>query len=198
MNFTNRTKLVDFFGIILIVLIGIGGQVYVFNPASALRPDIPLLSTQDLPGSQLEVRLRVPREWKPGKHEYFMKMKIITNEPYINETKVMVSQSAIWYADPDKTIDEWNNRKRDFGNMKTVTMTSLAIDRPESVLYCPYGIDESSKNYYEQSCDYRAYWGHWYTEVELYSRGEQHLSYLEVKKIIDRVNQLLLSAPDRP
>jgi hypothetical protein len=198
LSIKSRTKFIDLFGIILIVVIGIRGQVYVFKPTSALHSDIPLLSTQDLPGSQLDVRLRVPREWKPGKHEYFMKMKIVTNEPYINEVKVMVSQTALWHADSTRSIDEWKSRKRDFGNMKPVTITPLDIDRPESVLYCPSGIDDSSKNRYEQSCYYLAYWEHWYTEVNIYSRGEEHLSYLEVKKIIDQVEQSLLSAPARP
>lgn len=198
MNFTNRTKIIDLFGIILIVLVGICGQVYVFNPTSALRADIPLLSTQDLPGSQLDVRLRVPREWKPGKHEYFMKMKIVKNEPYVNEVKVMISQTTIWHADSTKTADEWKDRKREFGNMDPVTMKSLDIDKPQSVLYCPYGIDDSSKYFNEQSCYYLAFQGHWYTEVRLYSRGEEHLSYSEVQKIIGHVDQLLLSAPDKP
>jgi len=198
MNFINRTKIIDLFSIVLIVLIGIRGQVYVFNPTSSLSPNIPLLSTQDLPGSQLDVRLRVPREWKPGKLEYFMKMKIVTNEPYINTVKVMVSQTAIWHADSTQAADAWQDQKREFGNMKPVTITPLDIDSPESVLYCPSGIDYSSKNNFEQSCYYLAYWGHWYTEVRLYSRGEVHLSYLETKKIMDRVDQLLLSAPDRP
>ena len=195
----NRRKIIDLFGIMLIFMIGIRGQIFVFNPTSALHPAIPLLLTQDLPDSQLEARLRLPRNGQQDKHEYFVKMEIVKSEDY--PKGVLVMQNAIWYPDSMKTADEWNNRKRDYdfsiSNPKPIETNSLTIDRPAFALYCS-DTDYAFSIIDARSCTYFAYWGHWYTEVKLHSRGGEYLSYSEIQEIIDRVDQLLLAAPDEP
>ena len=137
----------------------------------------------------------MPQDWRQDNREYFLRMKIAKSKDYIKD--VTVWQYTTWHADPTKPADEWNKRKREF-NSEPIPLSSFAIDKPESALYCPNQTNYPSINFYEQNCSYLAFRGHWYTEVVLYSRGEEYLSYTEIQKIVNEVDQLLLAAPDEP
>jgi hypothetical protein len=49
-----------------------------------------------------------------------------------------------------------------------------------------------------RECLYLAHWKHWYTEVNYRSQRAEDLHDLEMQKFVDRVNQLLMSAPAEP
>ena len=178
-------------------MLGISGLTFVFHPVSALPPKLPLLSTQHLPSSQLVARLQMPRNRQQDNREYFLRMKIVKSKDYIKD--VTVWQYLTWYADPTGPANEWEKRNRDISSRyEPIPMNSFAIDKPKSVLYCPNQTNYPRINFYEQNCSYLAFRGHWYTEVILYSRGEEYLSYAEIQKIVDHVDQLLIAAPDKP
>jgi hypothetical protein len=191
----NRSKLVDLIGIGLLFMVGLRGLIFVFYPISALHPKLPLLSTQHLPGSQLVARLQMPRERQQDSREYFLRMKIDKSKDYIKD--VTVWQYTTWYADPTKAADEWNKRKRE-SNSEPIALNSFVMEKPESVFYCPSQRSSPDINFYVRICSYLAFQGHWFTEVVLYSRGEEYLSYSDIQKIVDHVDQLLIAAPYKP
>jgi hypothetical protein len=193
----NRRKLIDLIAIGLLFMIGIGGLTFVFYPVSVLPPKLPLLSTQHLPRSQLVARLQMPRDRQPDTREYFLRMKIDKSKEYPKD--VTVWQYTTWYPDPAKPADEWETRTLDIlSRLEPTFMNSVASDKPKSVLYCPNQRNSPDINFYEQTCFYLAFRGHWFTEVVFYSRGEEYFSYAEIQTIVDQVDQLLMAAPDEP
>jgi hypothetical protein len=105
-------------------------------------------------------------------------------------------QRAVWYAESTEALSAWSQRDsrqmREFFNKVPITSTSLDQNNPASVLYCDERLEDGF------ICGYFAYWENWYTEVWFWSDGDQYLSLSELQQITIRVNQLLMSAPDKP
>jgi hypothetical protein len=103
------------------------------------------------------------------------------------------SQSLVWYADRAQSAAAWDRQKSipfwDF----PVLASHTGGNQPESLLFCSPPDTEVSL-----LCSYRAYWGHWYTEVEFTGRTAGDLSLAELQMLTNRIDQLLELAPDRP
>jgi len=64
------------------------------------------------------------------------------------------------------------------------------------MLFCGKGSINLPEGFRE--CWYLAHSKHWYTEVNYCSQLAEDLHDLEMQKFVDRVNQLLMSAPAEP
>ncbi len=198
LRFDNPFWVRDIIGILIALVVGISGLIFVLNPLGILAPKIPMISRQDWAGSRTSSGLEdysgsdIER-WKE-KREFLIRLQ--RGQYYSLDTGAEIWQRAVWFADSTKTVEAWQRRdsrqSRGFFNKQPVATTHLQEGTPESILFC----DE----YHEDGfvCAYFAYTEHWYTEVWFWSGGDQYLSYVDTQHIIDRVNQLLLEAPDKP
>ena len=181
----------DLLGILLFLVIGIGGQIFMLNPIRILSPRLPMLSHQDWPRSRVAQRLQVSMD-SPHSREFFIEMELPRESRDDIHSNAFIRQTTSWHDNPlalaramqdDITID--------FRNERPITESSLSEVKPESKLFCSdYG--------YVYSCTYLAYTAHWYTRVDMLSRGDKYLSHSEMLQIVKRVDQLLFAAPDRP
>ena len=103
------------------------------------------------------------------------------------------SQTLVCYADSAQAAAAWDRQKRvpfwDF----PVLASHIGGNQPESLLFCSPPDPEVSP-----LCSYRAYWGHWYTEVEFTGWTADDLAPAELQMLTNRIDQLLKLAPDRP
>lgn len=179
------------------LVVGISGQIFVLNPLGILAPKIPMLSRQDWTGSRItsgpeDYSGSDISQWKE-KREFLIRLQV--GQSWVSNRGAEIWQRAVWYAEPTKATAAWTQRdsrqSREFFNKVPVATTSLGANTPTSVLYC----DEFNN---ERICAYFAYREHWYTEVWFWTGGDQYLSFADIQNVIDRVNQLLLEAPDKP
>lgn len=193
-NTKNRIK--DLVGIILAFAVGISGLVISLNPLKILAPEIPMLSSQDWEGSRTISNLEDSSSsnlklWKE-KREFTIRLEV---GRYYG-TNAEIWQRSVWYAESTEALWAWTNRDsrqmRSFFNEVPINSTPLGNNNPASVLYC----DERRNAGF--ICGYFAYRGNWYMEVWFWSHGDEYLSYSEMDKIIIRIDQLLMSAPDQP
>ena len=191
-SFSNLVLIRDIKWIMLTLAIGISGQLFISNPIRTLTPKLPMLSHQDWPSSQVASELRISENWQwPEGREYFIRMQITERHRY--DRKAEIVQRTTWYADPSQpaiaVADDlkWIRKQPD-------AISPPGTDTPTSWLYCANFPFETTV----WSCTYFAYWGHWYSEVEFWSKGDQYLSLSEMEQFITRVDQLLMSAPDKP
>jgi len=196
--FSNRILVRDLIGLLLVLVIGIGGQIFILNPIGVLAPNIPLLSPQDWTGSRISSGVAD----SSGSHVRQWKLKRIfgiglqVGQYSALNTGAEISQAIIWYAESAEAIAAW--QKRDTGqpggffNTQPVMTTHLQDGMPESILFCTKYTASGFK------CAYFAYSGHWYTNVWFWSGGSTYLSMADVQNITTRINQLLLKAPDKP
>jgi len=186
----NLTK--DRIGAILVLVLGIGGQIFMLNPINILAPKLPMLSQQDWPRSHVDQGLMISENWqKPEGREFFIRMQITEKDRY--DRKAEIEQRTTWYADPSYPAIAVANELKWYHQQPVATYPP-GTSTPTSWLYCADFPFESTT----WSCQYFAYWGHWYTEVKFWSEGDQYLSASEMQQLITRVNQLLMSAPDKP
>ena len=169
--------------------VGIGGQFLLSNPLRVLAARLPMLSTGDLPHSQVATDLSILDGWSWGeRREFHQSLVRVKNEEPVLKT----SQRLIWYADPLLPAREWKGHFGDSYNGQLLVAKSLRKNRPLSLLFC------SDASEYPRQCTYVAYWRHWYTEVTLWSRAEDDLPPSRRKRLTDRIDQLMMSAPDTP
>ena len=188
----NKNKTNDFIGIVLALIIGISGLVISLNPLEILMPDIPMLSQQDWSRSHVDQGLMISENWQqPEGLEFFIRLQIIERDRY--DRKAEIEQRTTWYADLSQpTIAMANELK--WHRQQPIAINPPDTDTPASWLYCAdYSFETTTR-----SCMYYAYWGHWYTEVKFWSKGDQYLSALEMQQLITRVDHLLMTAPDKP
>lgn len=191
-SFSNLVLIRDIKWIMLTLAIGISGQLFISNPIRTLTPKLPMLSHQDWPSSQVASELRVSENWRwPDEREYFIRMQITERHRY--DRKAEIEQKTIWYADPSQPEIAVANSLKNISSRWVLTIPP-GTDTPTAWLYC-------FDSFYEAGvwvCRYYAYWGHWYTKVEFWSKGDQYLSPSEMEQFITRVDQLLMAAPDKP
>jgi len=185
----NLTK--DLIGVILALLLGLGGQIFMLNPINILSPELPMLTQQDWPRSHVDQGLMISENWeRPEGREYFIRLQIIEND---FDRKAEIEQRTTWYADPSQPAIAVANELKWYHRQPDV-INPPSTDTPASWLYCADAPFETTT----WSCTYFAYWGHWYTEVKFWSESDQYLSPSEMQQFITHVDQLLMSAPDKP
>jgi hypothetical protein len=188
-------RVIDLIGVVAILLIGIGGQIIVLNPVRVFAPQLPMLSRQDWPGSHKTSGLEILED-RDGYEMRSFAIRLQRGQYWVLNSGAEIWQRTLWFAELDKTVEAWQRRDSRqspaFLNKVPIKTTALGEDTPASVLYC----EELPDN--ERICAYFAYWERWYTEVWFWSGGDQFLSLPEIQSITERVDQLLLEAPDKP
>jgi hypothetical protein len=196
---TNRYSSGDRLGILLALVIGTGGLVFVFflpDPILDLAPQVPILSPQDWPGSYAnqELSVRQPELTWQEERRFFQNL-LLHNEVRINNT---ISQEVIWYADPLEAASSWQHFTRQYeatyGEQAVdVTFTSNAENnKPESRLFCRReGMANADDPHV---CAYFAQWGHWFTQVMFF----QEMQLAEIQPITARIDQQLMLAQAEP
>lgn len=199
LRFDNPFWVRDIIGILMALVVGISGQIFVLDPLRTLASKTPMLSPRDWAGSRAtsgpEVYSRADiSRWKE-KHEFAIRLQI--GQSWVSNRGAEIWQRAAWYSDPSEAITAWNQRENgqmgEFSNTIPVRTKPLEQDTPGSVLYC-----RESLQYNTRQCTYFAYYRHWYTEVWFWGGGDLYLSLTDLQSITDRVDQLLLEAPDKP
>jgi len=181
----------DLIGILLTLVVGIGGQIFMLNPIRILTPTLPMLSHRDWPNGQVVQGLEISHN-SPDSREFFIRMEFPKASPYELPSKASIEQKTSWYA--DTTLPPGFMQYEisfDFRDKKPIAESSLSKDKPASKLFCKdYG--------FAYLCTYLAYTDHWFTKVVMSSRGDEYLSASEMQQIAKRVDQLLLAAPEKP
>ena len=179
---------------LLALVIGIGGQIFVFltpDPLVRLTPQIPVISTQDWPGSRVTTESFISDTGPWREKRQFAKGLSIENEMHNNSH---IDQMVVWYADPSEAAAAWNQLDSETYNGQPIVERSIGTDKPTSMLFC------TIRNMPEdpRECWYLAYWEHWYTEVHFWSQFDEDLQLPELQQITARVDQRLMSAPAEP
>jgi hypothetical protein len=184
----------DRFGIVLALLIGIGGLLFVFllpDPLLRLAPQIPVLSPQDWPGSTISIGPFISDSsalWRE-KRSFFMTLSRNSDA----HTNAFIDQTVVWYAQTEVAAAFWDQLNRETYNGQSLIARTTDKGMPASMLFCLSEELPSPRN-----CTYLAYWEHWYTQVEFWSQFEEDLQLLEMQQIMSRVDQHLMSAPVEP
>ena len=186
----NRNLVRDLIGILLALAFGISGQLILSEPVKILAPRLPMLSPQDWPGSELGRALSITggRPWRENR-SFTQSIMLIKNGISIAEA----TQRIIWHADRMQAAAMWNQYKNEPYYDFIVIASSTNNDKPESVLLCSTPAPDTYRE-----CLYRAYWEHWYTDVTFTLGISDDVPLSEVQKLTDRLDQLLMSAPDTP
>lgn len=175
----------DVLGILLALVAGLAGELVMADPLRFLAPQIPMLSTPDWPGSQVTVELQILDGLAWRERRGFLKA---LGQP----VRAEATQVLTWYADPAAAAAAWEQH-RNVPDAYEIVAASAGDQVPESVLLCspaePMNLRE---------CYYRAHWRHWYSYVNFVGRTPEDLPQAEMQRLAARVDQLLLSAPDRP
>lgn len=188
----NRNLVGDLIGILLVLAVGISGQLLLSDPLRFLfrASELPMLSPEDWPGSQISRELSIigGRPWSHRRH--FVKgIVLIKNEMTMAEAY----QGIVWYSDLTQAETDWKRYQGLPTSDFQIIASSTDKSKPESVLFCiTPGIQ------IPHECIYRAYWEHWSTAVSFYGRTDEDLPFSEMQKLMDRTDQLLMSAPDKP
>lgn len=181
----------DLIGILLALVVGISGQIFMLNPIRILTPKLPMLSHRVWPHSHI-VQGPLVTYNTPNWREFYIRMEIPKKSVYELNSKAFLWQKTSWYADATKPPQAMAyDLAFDYYNEQPIAESSLSKDKPASKLFCQ---DDG----YVYSCKYLAYTDHWYTQVVMVSQGDEYFSASEMQQIVNRVDQLLLEAPDKP
>ena len=211
---TGRTSLSrDQIAILLLLTIGIGGQLVVFlipDPLDILAPEVPMLTPRDWPGSDmgtelfftdyLPLRNSPDTPWTPfvwDETRGFYQSLYLTGVNFLSS----VDQTVGWYANPDENANAWR-KGFELGtyNGWPFIETHQSPDQPSSFLAC---IPDPGPMTSPPQCWYLAYWRHWFTAIFFYrqSNGEtltEALLLQDIRQLTARADELLMSAPDEP
>jgi hypothetical protein len=188
----NRNLVGDLIGILLLLAAGISGQLLLSDPLRFLfrASELPMLSPEDWPSSQISRELSIigGHPWS-HQRKFGQDMVLIKN----NMTMEEVDHYIVWYSDLTQAETDWKLYQRLPTSDFQVIVSSTDKNKPESVLFClTPGIQ------IPHECYYHAYWEHWFTEVYFYGRTDEDLPFSEMQTLMDRTDQLLMSAPDKP
>jgi hypothetical protein len=191
----SQTLTRDRIGLLLALLIGIGGLLFVFllpDPLLRLAHQVPMLSPQDWQGSYVSTELFISESSAPWKERrrFFMTLGLNPDA----HTNAFISQTMVWYADPMEAAAAWDQLDAESYNGQPIVARNTEQGKPASMLFC--GENESAD--FPGNCIYLAHWEHWFTEVVFWSQFEKDLQLPEVQQITSRVDQRLMSAPEEP
>src|SRR5215216_13414 len=158
LSLTKTNWLQDGIAILLLLAVGLAGQFILSDPLRILAPDLPMLSPEDWPGSQLST----PRLIMDGLEWHIQRsfLQGIDQPPGGGVTQVIA-----WYADRRRAAATWEQHKNEPYYDYPILAVSTASDRPQSILFCSPAEPLTSRE-----CSYHAYWGNWYTYVDFYAR----------------------------
>lgn len=188
--FQNKSAIIDLFGILLILAIGIGCFLAALNPVPILIPEHPMLSADDWSGSHATQKLHISDAENWGKRRQ-LAIRLNSNQD-ANGISAEVSQSAIWLADTTEAMLIWNEFHHDTPNQELISENLTSREQPVSRLYCEHILD------YKTFCIFYAYRGHWFTWIQFHSKTDEHFSIDEIMQIATRANQLLMSVSEEP
>jgi hypothetical protein len=186
----NKNLVRDLIGMLLALAAGISGQLILSDPLKVLAPELPMLSLQDWPGSQFTVELQIigGGAWQEERG-FLQSIVLMSNKTPVAEA----TQTMTWYADLTQAGAAWHQHRSEPYYDFPIVATSAGEDKPESLLFCSPPDPDTSRE-----CGYRAHWKHWYTQVTFTSRSIDDLPPSEMQKLTDRIDQLMMSAPDKP
>jgi hypothetical protein len=192
----NRNRVIDLIGILLALAIGISGTIFELNPIGTSAPGVPMLSTQDWPGSLVMTPLRDVSGTDISQWQERRIFNLDLHSGGYSSPGAKIGQQASWFADTQQASVEW--KQHDSMQGQTYSADPLRAKVPTggnlltANLYCkePSGI--------WLDCVYIAQRGHWFTAVWFESWDDRYLSLAVVQRMTARVDQLLMSAPDRP
>jgi hypothetical protein len=211
---TGRTSFSrDRIGILLLLIIGMAGQLIVFlipDPLDILAPQIPMLTPRDWQGSYIGTELFFTDSWRASysadtpwspfiwdEKRGFYQSLYLTGDGFLSS----VDQTLVWYADPIENANVWK-KELDAGtyNSWPILESRLGSDKPTSFLAC---LPDPGLMTSPPQCWYLAYREHWFTAIFFYrqSNGEvltEDLLLQDIQQLTARVDQLLMSAPDEP
>ena len=128
----NRNLVRDLIGIVLALALGFGGQRFLSDPVSVLAPELPVLSTQDWPGSQFSVEPQIIEAGAWSETRAFRQSLIlIRNEIAIAE----VTQTILWHADRMQAAAAWDQHRNDPYYDFPVVVSNTDNNRPEIRAY---------------------------------------------------------------
>ena len=198
----------DQIGIVLLLVIGIMGQLIVFlipDPLEILTPQIPMITPQDWSGSYIGTELFFTDNWRTSysdpwrpflweeKREFFQTL-YLTGDNFLSS----IDQTVVWYANSDENADAWNELNPDTYNSWPIIERRLGSDTPVSYLACNPDLGSSPPQ-----CWYLAYWKHWFTAIFFYRQSNENsfneaILMQDIRQLTARADQLLMSAPDEP
>lgn len=189
--------LLDVFGMLAFLGLGIAGQIFLLNPIGILTPDLPMLTREMLPNSASTFVYESHQFGPPSENRAFdITLTRGHGERWLSNEGAEVSQKVFWYAKPEEAVLAWQRSelevKDDFSNIPPVISKHLDENSPAFSLYCS---DEPNNR---RICAYLSYWKHWYTEIWFWSGGDNYLSLAEVQKLSFQATELLVAAPDQP
>jgi hypothetical protein len=187
--FANPHLLRDFVAILLLLGLGIFGEIVVWNPFRIVAPDVPMLSTADWPGSQYVFELIITGKHWQKERSYLREMSLIIDAVPV----AGVNQQLIWFADPDQAKHVWDgNQGSPYGEYPLIA-SNTNPGHPKSLLFCSRTESDISGE-----CVYRAYWRHWFTDVTFSLGVSGDMTPTEVQKLTKIIDRHLVSAPDKP
>lgn len=187
-----RTQFViDLLVISTFVIIGALGYWLTKDPVSVLIPKHPMLSPQDWGEnhSRYPAQITEARDWEVER-EFIIRLQSDRDE---NFDRAEIVQTAVWYKDEREAAALWDQTYYSPGSDWDLFDEKFASrNTPASRLYCYTNPKSNSTTL----CNYFAYRGHWFTQVNFQSDSEKFLPLSEVMQIILKVDQLLLAAAD--
>lgn len=190
----SQTSSRDRIGILLALLIGTGGLLFVFlvpDPLLRLAPHLPMLSPQDWQGSYISIGpfISDPSPSWQEKRSFFMTLELNPDA----HTNAFIDQTVVWYSQAEVAAAAWDALNTETYNGQSIVARITDRGKPASMLFCLSEEPPSPRN-----CTYLAYWGHWQTEVRFWSEFEEDLQLAEMQRIAARVDELLMSALAEP
>ncbi|HEX5840582.1 MAG TPA: hypothetical protein VFY26_22270 [Anaerolineales bacterium] len=199
-------------GIVLVLVIGILGQLIVFlipDPLEVLAPQIPMITPQDWPGSTIGTELFFTDNWRVSyspsapwspflwdEKRGFFQTLYLTGDNFLSS----IDQTAVWYENPDENAALWKNElETGTYNGWPILESRLSTDTPASLLACNPDVVGSPPQ-----CWYLAHWEHWFTAIFFYRQSSEDILINEdtllqdIHQLTARADQLLMSAPDEP
>src|SRR5688572_18612493 len=141
-RFTSRDRI----GILLALLIGVGGLIFVFllpDPLLRLAPQIPVLSPQDWPGSYIGTELFLTDNWRtsnsdPWRPFLWEEKRGFFQSLYLSgdDVNASIDHTVVWYADPGENANAWKELDTGTYNSWPIVERRLDSDKPVSYLAC--------------------------------------------------------------
>lgn len=190
-------RIVEIILIVILILIGIFGQVHIlyFVPRTLNR--VPLLSSKhwdeghEMFHSPQESTRNIAHQGERSFETHLEK-----NGGWMSDEGAYITQYLVWREVPTQFKEFIDNPQSDFwpyvSLQRPVQINEVSTSNPNSKLYCENVHREQFR------CFYFAHFGNWYTEVEFLSGSQAALGMDEIYRLITVVDDLLVDAPGCP
>lgn len=196
----SRRQIIDLIGIVGLTAIGAALGYYSSASFFDLMPNVPLLSTEDWPGSKYngepEEVEQFSLEADRSRLRIFRVGLVKSERGYYGGTHV--SQASSWYAEPTEAFEslEIDDQVSPYSPWPDVLQGEPLSSylQQDSELTSAYLCADPEPLSGDLKCVYVANVGHWKTTIWFDIEGGDHTSQQEVQELINRARQLLLSA----